>query len=50
VNFSLSIGIVKEEGRGEGEFRVFGAGSCLSLFKIFIPSVIILSISNFKMF
>jgi hypothetical protein len=50
VNPSFLIGTVREEGRDEEKFRAFKIGSCLSLFKIFISSVIISSISNSKMF
>jgi hypothetical protein len=50
MDFSLLAKIVKEKDRGEGEFRTFRIENCLSPFKIFIPSVIISSIFNSKIF
>jgi hypothetical protein len=50
MNPSFPTKTVKKKSRNEKEFRVFKTGNYLSLFKIFIPSVIILFISNSKIF
>jgi hypothetical protein len=50
VDSSFPTGTVKEEDRDEKKFRAFKARSYLSFSKIFIPSIIISSISNFSTF
>jgi hypothetical protein len=48
VNPSSITGTVKEKDRGEGEFRTFRAGSCLSLFTV--PFAMISLISSLRIF
>jgi hypothetical protein len=50
INPSLLVRAIKEKDRGERKFKAFRIKNCLSLSKIFTLSVIISSISNFKIF